>query len=90
MDKLLQIAEPTTQPDAVEIDHEKLKFFNSKLKIWDFAKISSSELQSLSFDEKSSLLKKYYIEMLAKYTEGKGKLFFVVVWQYSRLVFDLG
>ena len=88
MDKLLQIAEPTTQPDAVEIDHEKLKFFNSKLKIWDFAKISSSELQSLSFDEKSSLLKKYYIEMLAKYTEGKGKLFFVVVWQYSRLVFD--
>ena len=70
------------------MDPEKLKFLNSKLKVWDFAKISSSEFKSLSFDKKSSLLKKYYIEMSAKYTEGKGKLFFLVVWQFSGFVFD--
>ena len=43
MDKLLQIVEPTTQPDEVEMDPEKLKFLNSKIKVWDFVKISSSE-----------------------------------------------
>ena len=68
---------PSAQPDKVEMDPEKLKFFNSKLKVWDFAKISLSEFQSFSFDNKSSLLKKYCIEMSAKYTEGKGKLFFL-------------
>ena len=76
MDKLLQIVEPTTQPDEKEMDPEKLKFLNSKIKVWDFVKISSSEFRNLSFDNKSNLFKKYYVEMLAKYSEGKGKLFF--------------
>ena len=43
MEKFLQIVEPTTQPDEMEMDPEKLKFFTSKLKVWDFAKVSSSE-----------------------------------------------
>ena len=56
MDKLLQIVQTTTWLDEVEIDPEKLKIFKSKLKDWDFAKISSSEF--LSFDDKSNLSKK--------------------------------
>ena len=53
------------------------------LKVWDFAKTSSSELQSLSFDNKSSLLKTYYVEMLSKQPMGKGKTIFFVVWQFA-------
>ena len=86
MEKFLQIVEPTTQPDEMEMDPEKLNFFNSKLKVWDFAKVSSSEFQNLLFDNKSSLLKKYYVEMLAKYSDGKGKLFvcfcLAIFWLY--------
>ena len=43
--KSLAIIEPTAQADKVEMDPENLKFFISKLKVWDFAKISSSEFQ---------------------------------------------
>ena len=58
MEKFLAIIEPTAQPDEVQMDPERLQFFNSELKVWDFAKISSSEFQSLPSDHKSSLLKK--------------------------------
>ena len=88
MEKLLAIIEPTTQSDEVEIDPEKLKVFNSKIKVWDFGKISSSEFQSLSFDNKSNLSEKYYVEMLAKYTVGKGKLFFCSCLAIFWLCFD--
>ena len=87
MEKFLQIVEPTAKPDEVEMDSEKSKFFNSKLKVWDFAKISSSEFQNLSFDDKSNLLKKYYVEILAKYSESNGKLFFLFLSGYFLAVF---
>ena len=61
------------------MDPEKLKFFNSKLRVWDFAKISLPEFQSLSFDDKSLLLKNYYVEV-------RGKPFFAVAWQFSGCV----
>ena len=67
MEKFLEIVEPTAQEDEVEMDPEKLNFL-IQVKVWDFAKISSSDFQSPSFDKKSSLLKKYYVEMLPKYT----------------------
>ena len=38
------------------MDPEKLKFFTSKLKIWDYEKISALELQNLSFEDKSKIL----------------------------------
>ena len=57
MEKLIQIAEAPTQSDEVEMDPEKLKFFNSKLKVWDFAKISASELQDLPFDSQKQFPK---------------------------------
>ena len=87
MEKFLQIVEPTAKPDEVEMGSEKSKFFNSKLKVWDFAKISSSEFQNLSFDDKSNLLKKYYVEILAKYSESNGKLFFLFLSGYFLAVF---
>ena len=79
MEKLLAIIAPTAQADDVEMDPEKLKFFNSKLKVWDFAKISPSDFQSLSFDDKSLLLKSYYAEMSSKCIGLKVNHFFVVV-----------
>ena len=86
MEKFLQIIELTAQAHEAEMDPQKLKFFNSNLKVWDFAKISSSEFQSLSFDDKSRLLKNYYLEMSSKYTEGRGKRLFcccvAIFWLY--------
>ena len=63
MEKFLQIIEAPVQPNEVEMDPEKLKVFNSKLKVWDFAKILASEFENLPFDDKSSILKKYYVVM---------------------------
>ena len=88
MEKSLQIIELTAQADEAEIDPQKLKFFNSILKVWDFAKISSSEFQSLSFDDKSRLLKNYYLEISSKYTEGRGKQFFCCFLAIFWLYFD--
>ena len=88
MEKFLLFVEPAAQADELEMDPEKLKFFNSKLKVWDFPKISLSKFQSLSFDDKSNLLKKYYVEMLARYTEGKDEIFcccFLVIFWYCFL-----
>ena len=76
MEKFLQIVEAPVQPNEVEMDPEKLNFFNSKLKVWNFAKISSSEFQNLPFDNKSSILIKYYVNMLSKYSDGKGENIF--------------
>ena len=88
MEKLLAIIKPTAQPDEVEMDPDKVKFFNSKLKVWDFAKISPSEFRSLSSDDKLLLLKNYYVEMSCKYTEGRGKPFFYCCLAIFWLCFD--
>ena len=74
--KAAKSVEAPIQPNEVEMDPEKLKFFNFKLKVCDFAKISSSEFQNFPFDGKLSILKKYYIDMLSKYPDGKGKNIF--------------
>ena len=56
------------------MDPEKLKFFNSRIKVLNFAKTSSSEFQNLSFDDKSRILKKYYVDILSRYPDGIGKI----------------
>ena len=55
------------------------KIFNSRLKVWDFAKILASEFQNLPFDDKSSILKKYYVDMLSKCSDGKSKIIFLIL-----------
>lgn len=49
--------------NEVVIDTDSLKFFISKLKVWDYAKVSAADYQKLSFDYRSSILKKYLIHL---------------------------
>ena len=67
-----RLVEEPAPSKEVAIDADRLKFFNSKLRIWDYAKISSSDYQKLSFKDKSSILKSYYVDMPAKYSLGTG------------------
>ena len=70
----------------METDPEKLRFFNTQLKVWEYAKILGAEFQKLSFDDRSSILKKYYVDMCIKYSVGAGKIFsvsFLAVFQLS-------
>lgn len=76
MEQYLKIVEEPTLSNEVETDAEKLKFYNSHLKVWDYAEISAVEFQKLSFDNRSTILKKYYVGMTAKYSAGAGKKFF--------------
>ena len=76
MEQLLKIMEEPTPSNEVEIDAENLKFYNSQLKVWDYAKISAAEFQKLSFDDRSSILKKCYVDMTAIYSAGSGNKFF--------------
>ena len=72
MENFLRMVEQPAPSQKVATHGERLKFFNIKLKIWDYAKISSSDYQKLSFEDKSSILKSYYVDMSAKYSFGAG------------------
>ena len=63
----MSIIEDSTSSNEVEIEADKRKFYNSQLRVWDYAKISASEFQKLSFDNKSITLKIYCVDMLTKY-----------------------
>ena len=67
---------------VVAIDADRLKFFNTKVQIWEYAKISASNFQKLSFDNRASILKNYYSNMSAKYSVGTGILF-IYLFFYS-------
>ena len=62
MEEFLKIVE---EPLSTEVatDYDRLEFFNSKLKVWDYVKISAADYQKLSFDYRSSILKKYLIHI---------------------------
>ena len=70
MDGLLSIVEEPSAPE-IEIDENRLREFLSRVKIWDFIKISQNEYQALSAAESFSLLKDYQIKMSQKYGSGK-------------------
>ena len=72
MENFLSMVKQPAALEEVAIDGEKLKFFNSKLKIWDYAKILSSGYQKRSFKDKSSILNCYYVDMSVKYSLGTG------------------
>ena len=75
MEEFLKIVE---EPSSTEVpfDADRLKCFNSKLKVWGYAKTSAVDSQKLSFGDRSSILKKYYVDMSAKYLVGGGKISF--------------
>ena len=41
--------------------------------MWDYTKVLAVEFQKLLFDDRSSILKKYYVDMTAKCSVGAGK-----------------
>ena len=74
MERFLSMVEEKSQQD-VYIDEAKLREFLSKVKIWDYVKISYNEYQNLSIAGRSSILKNYYSDMCKKYVSGN--FFFV-------------
>ena len=74
MENFLRMVEQPPVSEEVANDGEKLRFFNSKSKIWNYAKISSSDYQKLSFEDRSSILKGHYVDMSAKYSLGSGTI----------------
>ena len=48
MDQLIQIVEVPISSYEVKMDLRSLNFFRLKVKIWDYAKNTSSEFQNLS------------------------------------------
>lgn len=44
--------------------------------MWDYSIIAGSGFQKIWFDDKSSILKKYYVDMSAKYSVSASKKFF--------------
>ena len=73
MDKYLKLVEDSSS--AEETDELKLKQFLSKVAIWDFAEISKRKYKNLSKNKQSSLLKRYYDEMVIRFGQ-KGKFLF--------------
>ena len=45
------------------------------MKIWEYVKISASDFQKLSFDDRPSILKNYYLDTSTKYSMGSSKIF---------------
>ena len=77
MEEFLRVIEASLSSSAeVTIDAEKLKFFTTKVKIWDYAKKFPSNFQKLSFGDRALILKNYYSDMSAKYSLGTGTSFF--------------
>ena len=62
---------------GVEIDEAKLKYFIDRVKVWDYACLSLQDYQRLSVENRSSILKNYYLEMCSKYSNGSGILPFI-------------
>ena len=60
MENLLSLVE---NPRAQVLDEEKLKFFTSKISIWDHFSMHEVSYNSLSTEEKAALLKRYHLEL---------------------------
>ena len=75
MQKFLDIVkEPSSS--SLEIQEDRLKFFVSKVKIWDYAGLSQGDYQKLSTEARSSILKKYYLDLTYHYPVATNFLYF--------------
>ena len=92
MEEFLGVVEDPSLSSSAEVstDADRLKFFNSKVKVWEYAKILASDFQKFSFDNRSSILKNYYLDMSTKYSTGAGKMFYILIlicfWLASELL----
>ena len=77
MNKFLSMLE-NPRPETV-VEEENLRYFISKIFIWDYFNISESTYKSYSVDEKSRLFHKYYSELYQKYYES-GDFYFLFLF----------
>ena len=81
MEDFLRIVEEPPQPQVeIQIDASKVKFFNTKAKIWDYAPLSFSDYHKLSMEDRSSTLKAYYAEMCKRFSTGSGIFCIFFFW----------
>ena len=64
MERFLSLVEEPSQQEEVQIDKENLKQFLRKVKVWDYARLSFTDYQKFSVDDRSSILKNCYIDIL--------------------------
>ena len=69
MDRFLSIAQESSP--EIEINEEKLKYFTSKIKIWNYFQITQQHFLSLPEEEKTTMLKKYYRELESRQSTDK-------------------
>ena len=74
MDRFRSMVEGQSEQE-VHIDEAKLREFLSKVKVWDYVKISYNDYQKLSVADRSSIFKDYYHDMCRKFGSGKHLLF---------------
>ena len=89
MEKYLSILEaPGKQKEKFNV--EKIKFFSSKISIWNFFGVPQSSYLALSTEEKSAMFRQYYNKLESKFHGQSGKLFFVCVFGlHLLLLFDV-
>ena len=68
------VGEKLPEISGKKIAEEKLKFFVSKIAIWDYFNIFEATYKAYAVGEKSRLLTKYYSESFEKYY-GSGDFF---------------
>ena len=76
MNNLLSIVEENSAEE--EINENRLKYFTSKIKIWDYFNKTHQKFVLLSTEERSSMLKRYHFDLNSKCLAGKS-LFFVAI-----------
>ena len=88
MEEYLNIVEERSSPQQdISIDSKRLKFFTSKLKIWDNARQNFDDFKKLLVEDRSSLLKSYYVDMVSKYGNGSGIFFlYFQLWYFFSLL----
>ena len=64
MENLFSIVE---NPRSQVLNEKKLKFFTSKITTWDQFSMHEASYRSLSTEEKTAFLKRYYVELNSRY-----------------------
>ena len=68
------------QQQKVVIDESKLRYFISKISIWDNFRISEHAYKNLPVEEKERMLNRYYNELHEKYYGAGNFVFFILLF----------
>ena len=75
MDRFLSLLK---KPQQKVRNEEKLKFCALNVSMWDYFSMAESSYKSLTVEEKTSLLNKYYSELDDRYYGKTGNLIFIL------------